>query len=61
MCFRLRRIRDLMAVKEERWPHQHRGGGRGEELKGAWAWYEEQVPDVLYQLYRWGASWEVVL
>jgi hypothetical protein len=48
MCFRLRRIRDLLAVEEGEWPHQHEGCGRREELKGAWAWYEEQVPDVLY-------------
>jgi hypothetical protein len=54
MRFRLRRIRDLLAVEEGGWPHQHEGGGRREELKGARAWYEEQVPDVLYQLYGWG-------
>ena len=33
---------------------QAEGGGRGEELKGAWAWYEDRVPDVLCQLYGWG-------
>lgn len=54
MCFRLRRIGDLMAVKERRGPQQHGGGGRREELKGAWAWYEDRVPDVLCQLYGWG-------
>lgn len=54
MCFRLCRIRDLMAMKEGRWPQRHGEGGRREELKGAWAWYEEQVPDVLQQVYGWG-------
>lgn len=54
MCFRLRRVGDLMAVKERRRPQEHGGGGRREDLRGAWAWYEDRVPDVLCQLYGWG-------
>jgi hypothetical protein len=36
MCFRLRRIGDLMAMKEGRRPLEHGEGGTRGELKGAW-------------------------
>ena len=50
MCFRLRRVGDLMAVKERRRPQEHGGGGRREDGVLGMATGVEVALEVLYSV-----------